>query len=275
MLSCSSPCSSGSTAAGSASAGSLDFAGGTAIHVNAGIAALAAVLVLGKRKGWPQEGHPPHSMPLVMLGTGILWFGWFGFNAGSALGANGQAAQAFMNTFLAAAAAGLAWAVVERLRDGHFTNLGAASGIVAGLVAITPAAGFVAGMSPIYIGLVAGIICCFAVGLKAKAGYDDALDVVGVHLVGGLVGSVLIGLFADPEFFGGDFMAGLFYGGGAELLFEQILANVVAMVYSFPVTFGLMYLLKVTIGVRVSEEVEVGGIDLAEHAETAYRDTYA
>ena len=136
--------------------GSLDFAGGTAIHVNAGIAALAAVLVLGKRKGWPTEGHPPHSMPLVMIGTGILWFGWFGFNAGSALAANGQAAQAFMNTFLAAAAAGLAWALVERIRDGHFTNLGAASGIVAGLVAITPAAGFVSGVSPDLIGVVAG-----------------------------------------------------------------------------------------------------------------------
>ena len=168
--------------------GSLDFAGGTAIHVNAGIAALAAVLVLGKRKGWPGEGHPPHSMPLVMLGTGILWFGWFGFNAGSALAANGTAIQAFINTFLAAAAAGLAWAVVERVRDGHFTNLGAASGIVAGLVAITPGAGFVAGMAPIYIGLIAGVACCFAVGLKTRAGYDDALDVVGVHFVGGLVG---------------------------------------------------------------------------------------
>jgi Amt family ammonium transporter len=180
-----------------------------------------------------------------------------------------------MNTFLAAAAAGLAWAIVERIRDGHFTALGAASGIVAGLVAITPGAGYVAGMSPILIGLIAGVICCFAVGLKTKAGYDDALDVVGVHLVGGLVGSVLIGLFADPEFFGGEFMAGLFYGGGAELLIEQILANVVAMAWSFPITFGLMMLLKVTIGVRVSEEVEVGGIDLAEHAETAYRETYA
>ena len=160
------------------------------------------MLVLGKRKGWPGEGHRPHSMPLVMLGTGILWFGWFGFNAGSALAANGTAIQAFMNTFLAAAAAGLAWAVVERIRDGHFTNLGAASGIVAGLVAITPGAGFVAGMSPIWIGLIAGVVCCFAVGLKNKAGYDDALDVVGVHFVGGLVGSLLHRLFADPEFFG-------------------------------------------------------------------------
>ena len=182
--------------------GSLDFAGGTAIHVNAGIAALVAVLILGKRKGWPKEGHPPHSMPLVMIGTGILWFGWFGFNAGSALGANGQAVQAFMNTFLAAAAAGLAWAVVEKLKDGHFTNLGAASGIVAGLVAITPACGYVSSMSSIWIGLAAGVICAFAVHLKFKAGYDDALDVVGVHFVGGLVGSLMIFLFADSAYFG-------------------------------------------------------------------------
>src|SRR5690606_18607513 len=175
--------------------GSLDFAGGTAIHVNAGIAALVAVLILGKRRGWPSEGHPPHSMPLVMIGTGILWFGWFGFNAGSALAANGQAVQAFMNTFVAAAAAGLAWALVERVTDGHFTNLGAASGIVAGLVAVTPAAGFVTTMPSLAIGLAAGAICCLAVQLKFKAGYDDALDVVGVHFVGGLVGSLMIGLF--------------------------------------------------------------------------------
>src|SRR3546814_777858 len=168
---------------------------------------------------------PIYSMPLVMLGTGILWFGWFGFNAGSALAANGTAIQAFMNTFLAAAAAGLAWAVVERLRDGHFTNLGAASGIVAGLVASTPGAGFVAGMAPLWIGIVAGVVCCYAVGLKAKAGYDDALDVVGVHFVGGLVGSLLIGLFSEPDFFGTDLMAGLFHGGGFALLLEQALAN--------------------------------------------------
>jgi Amt family ammonium transporter len=250
--------------------GSLDFAGGTAIHVNAGIAALAAVLVLGKRKGWPSEGHPPHSMPLVMLGTGILWFGWFGFNAGSALGASGTAIQAFTNTFLAAAAAGLAWAVVERLRDGHFTNLGAASGIVAGLVAITPGAGFVAGMSPIWIGLLAGVVCCYAVGLKTKAGYDDALDVVGVHFVGGLVGSLAIGLFAEPDFFGGEFMEGLFHGGGLQLLGEQALANGVTIVYSFLVTLVIMVALKATVGVRVSEDVENSGLDLAEHAETAY-----
>ncbi len=172
------------------------------------------MLVLGKRRGWPRDVEPPHSMPLVMLGTGILWFGWFGFNAGSAFAANGIAIQAFLNTFLAAAAAGLTWAVVERLRDGHITNLGAASGIVAGLVAITPAAGFVDGMAPIAIGAAAGLICCYAVRVKFKAGYDDSLDVVGVHFVGGLVGSLLIGLFADPEFFGGTFDEGLFYGGG-------------------------------------------------------------
>ncbi len=251
--------------------GSLDFAGGTAIHVNAGIAALACVLVLGKRKGWPREGHPPHSMPLVMLGTGILWFGWFGFNAGSALGANGTAVQAFMNTFLAAAAAGLAWALVEKVRDGHFTNLGAASGVVAGLVAITPGAGYVAGMSPIVIGLIAGVVCCYAVRLKTKAGYDDALDVVGVHLVGGLVGSLLIGFFSDPGFFGTENMEGIFLGGGPGLLVEQLLANRVAMVWSFVVTGGLMLALKATIGVRVDDDVEESGLDLAEHAETAYR----
>jgi len=250
--------------------GSLDFAGGTAIHVNAGIAALAAVLVLGRRKGWPGEGYPPHSMPLVMLGTGILWFGWFGFNAGSALGASGTAVQAFANTFLAAAAAGLSWAVVERLRDGHFTNLGAASGIVAGLVAITPGAGFVAGMAPIWIGLATGVVCCFAVGLKTRLGYDDALDVVGVHFVGGLVGSLAIGLFSEPEFFGTDVMAGLFHGGGLDLLLEQALANGVTIVYSFIVTGLIMLALRATIGVRVSEETETSGLDLAEHAETAY-----
>ena len=213
--------------------GSIDFAGGTAIHVNAGIAALAAVLVLGKRK---TGAAPPHSMPLVMIGTGILWFGWFGFNAGSALAANGQAAQAFMNTFLAAAAAGLAWVLVEWLRDGHPTNLGAASGIVAGLVAITPAAGYVSGASPIFIGLIAGVVCCYAVKLKNKAGYDDALDVVGVHFVGGLVGSLLIGFFADPDFFKGSFEKGLFFGGDAGLLLEPALANGVAIVWSFVVT---------------------------------------
>ena len=250
--------------------GSLDFAGGTAIHVNAGIAALAAVLVLGRRKGWPHEAGPPHSMPLVMLGTGILWFGWFGFNAGSALAANGQAAQAFMNTFLAAAMAGLAWVVVEWIRDGHPTNLGAASGVVAGLVAITPACGYVSGAGPLWIGAIAGTVCCYAVKLKTKAGYDDALDVVGVHFCGGLLGSLLTGLFANPAFFGAAFKEGLFYGGGFGLLGEQILANAAAIIWSFGLTLAIMLVLKATIGVRVSEEEEVIGLDLAEHAETAY-----
>jgi ammonium transporter, Amt family len=250
--------------------GSLDFAGGTAIHVNAGIAALACVLALGKRKGWPQEGHPPHSMPLVMIGTGILWFGWFGFNAGSALGATGQAVQAFMNTFLAGAAAGLAWVIVERLRDGHATNLGAASGIVAGLVAITPAAGYVSGIAPVIIGLVAGVACSYAVRLKFKAGFDDALDVVGVHFVGGLVGSLLIGFFANPAFFGGEFEEGILYGGGVGLLLEQALANGVTIVYSFVVTFAIMKALQKTIGIRVKDEEEASGLDLTQHGETAY-----
>ena len=250
--------------------GSIDFAGGTAIHVNAGIAALAAVMVLGKRRGWPQEGHPPHSMPLVMIGTGILWFGWFGFNAGSALAANGQAVQAFMNTFLAAAAAGLAWLLVEWKRDGHPTNLGAASGIVAGLVAITPAAGYVSGMGPIWIGLIAGAVCCYAVKLKSRFGYDDALDVVGVHFVGGLVGSLLIGFFANPSFFGASHREGIFYGGSIRLLAEQALANGAAIVWSFVLTFGIMKLLARTIGVRVDAEAEATGLDLALHSETAY-----
>jgi Amt family ammonium transporter len=247
--------------------GSIDFAGGTAIHVNAGIAALAAVLVLGRRRG---DVEPPHNMPLVMIGTGILWFGWFGFNAGSALAANGQAAQAFMNTFLAAAAAGLAWLVVEWLRDGHPTTLGAASGIVAGLVAITPAAGYVSGMAPLAIGGIAGIVCCYAVRLKARFGYDDALDVVGVHFVGGLVGSLLIGFFANPSFFEGTFGEGLFYGGGLSLFGEQVLANAAAIVWSFILTFAIMIALKRTIGVRVSDEVEATGLDLALHRETGY-----
>lgn len=262
--------------------GSLDFAGGTSIHVNAGIAALAVVLVLGKRRGWPKEGAPPHSMPLVMLGTGILWFGWFGFNAGSELAADGVAVQAFINTFLAAAAAGLAWCLVERVRDGHITSLGVASGIVAGLVAITPACGFVTSMSSIAIGAIAGVVCCFAVRVKFRFGFDDALDVIGVHLIGGLVGSVLIGFFADPAALGyrpgkgvgadGLLRAsqGLFFGGGGGLLAEQLLANGVVLVFSFVVTFALAKALDATIGLRAQEEDEVVGLDVTQHGEAAY-----
>jgi Amt family ammonium transporter len=247
--------------------GSLDFAGGTAIHVNAGIAALATVLLLGRRRTDP---HPPHSMPLVMLGTGILWFGWFGFNAGSALSANGVAAQAFMNTFLAAAAAGLAWLAVEWIRDGKPTNLGAASGIVAGLVAITPGAGYVSGGAPMAIGVIAGVACCYAVRVKNRFGYDDALDVVGVHFVGGLIGSLLIGFFANPVFFGGEFLEGIFYGGSLQLLGELLLANGVAIVWSFVVTGLIVLALRASIGIRVTDEQEVAGLDQSLHHETAY-----
>src|SRR3954466_4365614 len=205
--------------------GALDFAGGTVVHINAGIAALAVVLVLGKRRGWPREAMPPHSLPLTLLGTGILWFGWFGFNAGSALAANGPAGQAFINTHLAAAAAMLGWLLVERLKDGHATTLGGASGAVAGLVAITPCAGFVGGMAPIYIGAVAGAICYLALGIKKRFGFDDSLDVVAVHLVGGLVGSILLGFFADSSINSVVTNEGLFLGGGGSLLVDQLVAS--------------------------------------------------
>ena len=177
--------------------GALDFAGGAVVHINAGIAALAAVLVLGRRRGWPQHPMPPHSLPLTLIGTGILWFGWFGFNAGSALAGNQLAVQALVNTHFAAATAMISWLVVEKLRSGHATTLGGASGAVAGLVAITPCAGFVGSMSSIYIGAIAGAVCMLAVSLKLKFRYDDSLDVVGVHLGGGLDGTLLLGLFAD------------------------------------------------------------------------------
>ena len=249
--------------------GALDFAGGTVVHINAGIAALAAVLVAGRRKGWPNEAMPPHSLPLTLLGTGILWFGWFGFNAGSALAANNLAAQAFLNTNNAAAAAMLGWLIVEKLKTGHATTLGGASGAVAGLVAITPCAGFVGGMAPIIIGFSAGIICFLAIQLKFKLGYDDSLDVVGVHLVGGIVGSLMLGLFADTAVndAGAD---GLFLGGGATLLGKQFVAVGATMVWSFVISFVLAKVIDATIGFRVSDEDEAVGLDLTQHAETAY-----
>ena len=247
--------------------GSLDFAGGTAIHVNAGVAALACVLVLGKRKGYPEVDSRAHSVPFVVLGAAILWFG---FNAGSALAANGTAIQAFVNTFLAAAAAALAWVVVDASAKKRASNVGVASGIVAGLVAITPAAGYVAGFSAVWIGLIAGVVCNLAVRLKPKFGYDDALDVVGIHFVAGLVGSLLIGVFADPEAFGGEFMAGLAFGGDATLLGEQALANVATVVYCFVVTTVIMVVLKATMGVRATDAEEESGMDVTEHGEAAY-----
>ncbi len=249
--------------------GALDFAGGAVVHMNAGAAALAVVLVLGKRKGWGRDAMLPHSLPLTLLGTGILWFGWFGFNAGSALGANAVAAQALMNTFLAASAGLLGWILVERLRDGHATTLGAASGVVAGLVAITPCAGFVGGLAPLVIGFVAGAVCLLAISLKNRFGYDDSLDVVGVHLVGGLVGALLLGLFADSAVneLGFD---GLFLGGGTGLLVDQIIASAATLAYSFVASLSIAKVIDAVIGLRVSPEQELEGLDRSQHAETAY-----
>jgi Amt family ammonium transporter len=249
--------------------GALDFAGGAVVHMNAGAAALAVILVLGKRRGWPGEPMPPHNLPFTLLGTGILWFGWFGFNAGSALTAGGLAGQALMNTFLAASAAMLGWLVVERIKDGHATTLGAASGAVAGLVAITPCAGFVGGLAPIAIGGVAGAVCYLAISLKTRFGYDDSLDVVGVHLVGGLAGSLLLGLFADTAVNPAGF-DGLFFGGGGDLLVDQVVASVVTLAYSFVVSLVIAKALDATMGLRVDEGDEETGLDLSQHAETAY-----
>ena len=252
--------------------GALDFAGGAVVHMNAGAAALAVVLLLGSRKGYPDTPMPPHNLPMTVLGTGILWFGWAGFNAGSALAADGVAAQAIVNTFLAASAAMLGWLAVERLRGGHATTLGAASGAVAGLVAITPCAGFVGGMAPVYIGLVAGAICYLALGIKKAFGFDDSLDVVAVHLVGGLVGSLLLGLFADASINGAVSNEGLFLGGGADLLVDQVVASVVTLVFSFVASIVIAKVIDVTIGLRVTEAAEDQGLDLSQHAEVAYAD---
>ena len=255
----------------------IDFAGGTVVHINAGAAALALALVIGKRKGFGTEAMRPHNLPFVMLGAALLWFGWFGFNAGSELAADGTAGRAWVNTLVATGVAMLAWMVTEKFRDGAATSLGAASGVVAGLVAITPAAGTVDSWGAIVIGLVAGVLCSLAVGLKYKFGYDDSLDVVGVHLVGGLVGTILIGFFAtngryDSFYFEGS-LNGLFYGGGVTQLLTQIVAALVAVVYSFVLTYIIGLALKATLGWRVSEEAEVSGIDLAVHGETAYENS--
>ena len=246
-----------------------DFAGGTAVHINAGAAGLALAIVLGKRIGWRKESMRPHSLPLVMLGAGLLWFGWFGFNAGSSLAANGIAGLAFMNTQVAAAGAVLGWLLVEKIRNGHATSLGAASGAVAGLVAITPACAFVAPWAAVVIGVIAGILCSLAVGLKYKFGFDDSLDVVGVHLVGGIWGSLSIGLFGT-HVVNSIGLDGIFYGGGTGLLVKQALGVGVVAAYSFIVTLIIGFAIEKTIGFRVSREVEIEGIDLKEHAESAY-----
>jgi len=248
-----------------------DFAGGTAIHINAGAAALALVFVLGPRKGWPREVEFPHSLPLVLLGAGILWFGWFGFNAGSALASDIAASHAFLTTFLAAAAGLCSWMVAETVKNGKPTALGMASGIVAALVAITPAAGFVGAMSSIVIGAASGVLCFLAIGLKLHYKYDDSLDVVGIHMFGGIIGGVLIGFFADSgaRGEGADFIDGVFFGGG-ELLGNQIISIVAVMAYSFVATYIIAMVLHRTMGIRASADDESVGLDQSLHAETAY-----
>jgi Amt family ammonium transporter len=253
--------------------GALDFAGGTVVHINAGIAALAAALVVGPRRGYAGYGNGteafiPHNLPMTVLGAGLLWFGWFGFNAGSALAAGALASSAFTATHMATAAATLAWVGTEWIFRGKPTTLGAASGAVAGLVAITPAAGFVGTMSAIIIGILAGIICYLAVLAKPKLGYDDSLDVVGVHCVGGIVGALATGLFATTlvNSAGAD---GLFYGNPGQLGI-QALAVGVTLVYSFVISYLLFKILDATMGLRVSTDDEVRGLDISEHQETGY-----
>jgi len=255
-----------------ASRGVQDFAGGTAVHINAGAAGLALAIVIGKRVGWRKESMRPHSLPLVMLGAGLLWFGWFGFNAGSSLAANGTSALALINTQVAAAAAVLGWLLVEKIRNGHATSLGAASGAVAGLVAITPACAFVAPWAAVVIGLLAGAICALSVGIKYKLGFDDSLDVVAVHLIGGIWGSLAIGLFGSSAV-NSLSLDGIFYGGGTALLGKQALGVGLVFAYSFIATLIIGYAIEKTIGFRVKKDAEVEGIDLNEHAETAYEMT--
>ncbi len=246
----------------------IDFAGGTAVHINAGAAGLALCIVLGKRLGWPKTPMKPHNLTLVMIGAGLLWFGWFGFNAGSALAAGNTSAVVFVNTFAATCAAALGWLLVERIRDGHATSLGAASGIVAGLVAITPSCSAVSPVGALILGAIAGIVCALAVGLKYKIGYDDSLDVVGVHLVGGLVGTLLVGFLATEAAPAG--INGLFYGGGLTQLTSQAIAAFVVLAYSFVLALIIGFALNKTVGLRVSEDDEVAGVDRTEHAESAY-----
>jgi Amt family ammonium transporter len=246
----------------------IDFAGGTAVHINAGAAGLALAIVLGRRLGWPKVQMKPHNLTLVMLGAGLLWFGWFGFNAGSALAANNTAAVVFINTFAATCAATMGWLLTEKIRDGHATSLGAASGMVAGLVAITPSCSSVSPMGALIVGLIAGVLCALAVGLKFKFGFDDSLDVVGVHLVGGLAGTLLIGLLATDAAPAG--VNGLLYGGGLGQLWTQTFAALSVLVYSFVMATIIGLIIKKVMGVRVTDDDEVAGIDTAVHAEVAY-----
>jgi Amt family ammonium transporter len=257
-----------------------DYAGGTVVHINAGVAGLVLALVIGKRVGFGKEPMRPHNLTLTMIGAGLLWFGWYGFNVGSLVFSAGDGGKkdiaqfmtetgvTFLNTTIATMAAMLGWLAVERILHGKATSLGAASGIVAGLVAITPACGALTPVGSLILGVVAGGICAFAVSLKYKLGFDDSLDVVGVHLVGGLVGSLAIGFLGTAA--APSAVDGLFYGGGASQLGKQALANLVVAVYSFAVAFVLAKVIDLTIGFRLKEEDEVAGVDQVEHAETAY-----
>ncbi|MFQ6394735.1 ammonium transporter [Nocardia sp. KC 131] len=251
-----------------ASFGALDYAGGLVVEITSGASALALAIVLGPRVGFKIDAMRPHNLPFVLLGAGLLWFGWFGFNAGSALSANGVAAAVFLNTLVAGCLGMLGWLAVEQIRDGRPTTFGAASGVVAGLVAITPSCGSVNTLGALIVGLTAGVVCSFAVGWKFKAGYDDSLDVVGVHFVGGVVGTLLIGLLANQVMTGG--VEGLFYGGGSAQLGKQLVGALTVAAYAFGVTFALGKGIDRVIGFRVTEEDETAGIDFALHAETAY-----
>ncbi|MFL2001070.1 MULTISPECIES: ammonium transporter [unclassified Microbacterium] len=242
--------------------GAIDFAGGTAVHINAGAAALALALVLGKRVGFQKGVHVPHNPPFVLLGAGLLWFGWFGFNAGSELAADGTAALAFVNTIAAPAAALLAWLVVEKIKDGKPTSVGAASGAVAGLVAITPACGSLTPVWAIVLGLIAGAVCALAIELKFKLGFDDSLDVVGIHLVGGMIGTLYLGFFAIDT--------GLFMGGDGTQLLAQAIAAFAVLIYSFVLAYIIGFAIEKTIGFRVKNEDEIAGIDTVVHGEEGY-----
>jgi Amt family ammonium transporter len=248
--------------------GVLDYAGGLVVEIVSGSSALALALVLGPRIGFNKEAMRPHNLPFVLLGVGLLWFGWFGFNAGSALAANGTAAAIFLNTLVAGCLGMLGWLTVEQIRDGRPTTFGAASGVVAGLVAITPSCGTVNTLGALVVGLVAGIVCSFAIGLKFRFGFDDSLDVVGVHFVGGVVGVLLIGLLATEVMTAGP--RGLFYGGGLAQLGKQALGAMVVAAYAFIVSYALAKLIDRVMGFRVSAEDEATGVDFTQHAETAY-----
>lgn len=242
--------------------GAIDFAGGTAVHINAGAAALALALVLGKRVGFQKGAHVPHNPPFVLLGAGLLWFGWFGFNAGSELAADNTAALAFVNTIAAPAAALLSWLIVEKIKDGKPTSVGAASGAVAGLVAITPACASLTPFWAIVLGLLAGAVCALAIELKFKLGFDDSLDVVGIHLVGGLLGTLYLGIFANGT--------GLIYSGTLTQLLVQAIAALAVLAYSFVLAFIIGFAIEKTIGFRVKNEDEIAGIDTVVHGEEGY-----